>query len=55
MKEIRCDYCKVILKDNSQRYKAIVEKLGNERRDHMRKIVWEIMDFVMLSVFQILL
>lgn len=55
MKEIKCDHCNVILKDNSQRYKAIVEKLGNERRDHMRKIVWEIMDFVMLSVFQILL
>ena len=45
MKEIKCDHCKVILKDNSQRYKATVEKLGNERRDRMRKIVWESMDF----------
>ena len=55
MKEIKCDSCKVILDKNTPRYKATVQKLSNERRDHMRKIVWEIMDFVMLSVFQILL
>lgn len=45
MKEIRCDHCKGILKDNAPRYKATVQKLSNERRDYMRNIVWEAMDF----------
>ena len=45
MKEIRCDYCKVIIKDNDPRYKATVERLRNEEGSHIGSIVWKSMDF----------